>query len=497
MMEFSRRAVIAGGAAGLGVGLLSGGGHRARAATPPRVRSSAHSKEGKEMLGIYAGAVKTMMEWDQKWKGDPRSWQFQWYTHSLPGADKLGPDVARQQAINEVYGAGATVPHAILAGEMWATCQPHYSTRNDDFLPWHRMYVWYFEAIIASVSGEPAFALPYWDYTNPDAQTLPEEFRRPSSVDPKFGALFRETRNSWVNLGQSITTGGTVKHPPAALNLNSMNEPDYSGNYGFCKLLESGLHGSVHDFTGNETGMGAVTTAAGDPIFWLHHCNVDRVWAGWNKAGGQNPSDPAWEARTYVFVNGEGDRVTPRIGDVLDIASLGYAYDVLPVPPKPQSLVAGTPRRLTGITLATASLATTSLNDTRIIVNLDRPADSKNTSFMERLKDMGSGVKLYVSFRGLSVHGATDANIDVYLNKRYDTGTDDAHFVDNVGFFGTEGHGHAGHEGMAEQEASFEVTELMATLAQLGLNEEPTLVLVPSGTDTGDPRIESVDLVAR
>lgn len=41
----------------------------------------------------------------------------------------------------------------------------------------------------------------------------------------------------------------------------------------------NGVHGSVHVRTGGD--MGSVPTASYDPIFYLHHANVDRLWAQW------------------------------------------------------------------------------------------------------------------------------------------------------------------------------------------------------------------------
>lgn len=38
----------------------------------------------------------------------------------------------------------------------------------------------------------------------------------------------------------------------------------------------------VHVWVGGE--MGAPSSAANDPVFWLHHCNVDRLWDVWQQA---------------------------------------------------------------------------------------------------------------------------------------------------------------------------------------------------------------------
>lgn len=41
-------------------------------------------------------------------------------------------------------------------------------------------------------------------------------------------------------------------------------------------------HNQIHDLTGGPNGhMGSLDVSAFDPVFWLHHCNVDRLWAMW------------------------------------------------------------------------------------------------------------------------------------------------------------------------------------------------------------------------
>ncbi|KAG8819755.1 hypothetical protein FRC17_010343 [Serendipita sp. 399] len=44
--------------------------------------------------------------------------------------------------------------------------------------------------------------------------------------------------------------------------------------------LES-IHGTIHRWVGDDGHMSEADYAAFDPIFWLHHCNVDRLFALW------------------------------------------------------------------------------------------------------------------------------------------------------------------------------------------------------------------------
>ena len=60
------------------------------------------------------------------------------------------------------------------------------------------------------------------------------------------------------------------------------------------------VHGSIG---GN---MGGFNTAGQDPIFWLHHCNIDRLWEEWLAQGGGrvNPTaDATWMNTDFTFVD--------------------------------------------------------------------------------------------------------------------------------------------------------------------------------------------------
>ena len=73
--------------------------------------------------------------------------------------------------------------------------------------------------------------------------------------------------------------------------------------------------------------------AALDPIFWLHHGNIDRLWNNWLGLGGgrANPPDAAWRSQTFSFVDETGADVTLSVDEVLNAAAqLQYIYDDAP-----------------------------------------------------------------------------------------------------------------------------------------------------------------------
>ena len=230
------------------------------------VRHDASSPAGLEMLRIYADAVRAM---HQRSDGDPLSWVWQHYTHCVNGSTTKAAEITR------IFGSQPSARSA-LAGEMWNTCQSHAGQNANHFLPWHRMYVLFLENIIREVSQRPDFTLPYWNYTSSDPAlrgVVPREFRLPT--DPVYGILYRPDRIQLANRGQPIHKN----QPGDAMDITgAMAKASYStagGVQGFCRAIDSGIHGKIHVLVGNRYNMGNVPYAARDPLFWVHHSNID------------------------------------------------------------------------------------------------------------------------------------------------------------------------------------------------------------------------------
>lgn len=65
----------------------------------------------------------------------------------------------------------------------------------------------------------------------------------------------------------------------------------------------------------------ATAHSPSDPLFFLHHANVDRLWAEWEASS--HGSDPPNANDT---LKPRGKIISGRIGAVLDIAQVGYSY---------------------------------------------------------------------------------------------------------------------------------------------------------------------------
>lgn len=200
-----------------------------------------------------------------------------------------------------IHGKAPTPPNDPL----WRQCE--HGTIH--FLTWHRAYLLEFERILRNASGDPNFTLPYWDWSTFPA--LPPAFRNPTS--PLYDA------------SRSINNGALI---PSSIIVEDLLAATGSTQFGFfAGDLENSPHGSVHVQIGGN--MGFIARSANDPIFWLHHCNIDRVWDSWIAMGGgrANPTSPAFLGRTFNLAGADGSTVTHRAGDLLDSARLGYRYD--------------------------------------------------------------------------------------------------------------------------------------------------------------------------
>ncbi len=468
-------------------------------------RHDVTSAEGQAMLKIYAGAVGTMMATTQSNPGSPLSWLFQWYTHAIPNDRTKAAELAR------IY-PNASDPVRALANKMWNTCEAHRNpAREDFFFPWHRLFLIYFERIIRQVSGEPKFTLPYWNYTGPSPQNriLPVQFR--SSGDAAWKPLFRPDRNRDTNDGVPIDQISGA----SPIDIKAMKSIVYgqtTGDAGLCSNVDNNPHGSVHGDVGNQRGMGRVPWAANDPIFWLHHCNIDRLWASWIKAGGANPSSPGFKNEKFTFADSNGALVEGSVGSVLDLNDLDYDYDRYidrppGSPPFPSKLtvevfaIRAVARRVSGPVTLGASPTTVKLT-TQPAPELNFQGIKKDLSV--QLQSLKEDSVFYLRLNDVNASAPPDAGYDVYLDPsgEGELKRSESAYVGSLSFFDVAPHDEQ-HEA-AEPKGkgrnySFVVTDRVRELQKEGrLSREPNVTLVPTGapSEGSAPRIASVSLVS-
>lgn len=154
------------------------------------------------------------------------------------------------------------------------------------FLPWHRAYLYYFERVIKKFSGDPNFALPYWNWSVDNAIPLAfwsdPDLKHPMPSQNPRGYQPREVGPNSKMPQQAIAKNvvENILNISDFLSFGSGRSAAPRGNGGGTGQLEGTPHNTVHGQIGGD--MGAFLSPR-DPIFWMHHCNIDRLWAMWQQ----------------------------------------------------------------------------------------------------------------------------------------------------------------------------------------------------------------------
>ncbi len=211
--------------------------------------------------------------------------------------------------------------------------------RGPAFGPWHREFLRLFELDLQRVSGNPELTVPYWDWVNArDASVAGFPFttdlmggfgnsatgfvtsgpfsnpatwrmnvrlpRQNNTIDADLTLKRSRGVPAAADLPtldiarRSVGAGPPAQTWPTAYDAIPWHDPPPPGNIttaqllaSFRKFLERLLHDGVHPWIGQvwdrilpDGGhMSFPAVAVNDPVFWLHHCNVDRLWSIWQR----------------------------------------------------------------------------------------------------------------------------------------------------------------------------------------------------------------------
>ncbi len=345
-------------------------------------RYNVMSAGGRRALASYARGVAAMLKLPAS---DPRNWFRNAFTHLMD------------------------CPH----GNWW-------------FYVWHRGYLGYFEETIRSLSGDPTFAIPYWDWTMLpeipasmfDGLLTPRDMafepytgnlgRFTASVQPalkahwdkltpaqrdqlkvrgytEFDLLWNDVTGYSPktqfgisgNMAYAITCGArylTRDNPKLdkktaydvspfivrsgllprdfysadnKLSFTSSKTPSHNtqpDQTTAFSILEGFPHNKVHNYIGGVGPLdpgpyGNMTNFLSpvDPIFFLHHSNMDRLWDVWTRKQqalklpwlptGQDLDTLSKELFLF-YINAKGQPVgESKAGDYLNMDRFGYDYE--------------------------------------------------------------------------------------------------------------------------------------------------------------------------
>ncbi len=227
-----------------------------------------------------------------------------------------------------------SVPAPIRA--LWNQCHSDESL----FFLWHRAYVAAMERLMQDAIDDPDFRLPYWNwYADP---SLPEAFRNEylDAQHTKKNPLYMPNRNDGINAGNPVWS---------AVVRTNFDNADFAS---FQDQLNFGEHGTIHIGVGKADNMANILFAARDPIFFLHHVNIDRLLPVWLKIDPNThrvpTSFPAWNPAVYRFPVPGGGVATPTIQDLAlgSIEAMGYNYDNTDRPEVPAPVLPARPENL-------------------------------------------------------------------------------------------------------------------------------------------------------
>lgn len=263
---------------------------------------------------------------------------------------------------------------AVLPFEPYDANYRNGAHRGPAFLPWHREFLHQLETELRAI--DPSVSLPYWNWTEDTAEPAAspvwsEDLMGADGVETDewrvAGGPFAHANGHWPvpdysaeglpgpglkrSFGQFMDSLPTPADLQLALREGFYDTPPYSPSpftIGFRNRIEgfvtqrgdsrvttagSQLHNRVHVWVG---GNMLLMTSPDDPVFFLHHCFIDKVWADWQEV--QKTNNPDGGPHYAPLQGGPAghnidDDIRPgshTIRQVLDITALGYTYEQPP-----------------------------------------------------------------------------------------------------------------------------------------------------------------------
>ncbi|GAA0663358.1 tyrosinase family protein [Rheinheimera tangshanensis] len=389
--------------------------------------------------------------------------------YRMPGClevlDKATCDAYYQHMSN------STVPNDGFTDNVWGTCQHG----NLNFLPWHRMFLYFYEKTLRKHVGDPNFSLPYWDYfqeRSPDGKglALPQLVRGQAA-----GSLYDQFRTPGLNDNK------TAIDPDSASAAQAFSFTDFTH---FSNQLQGQPHGAMHCAVGTgcaTPNMGFVPIAGLDPVFYMHHANIDRLWQCWlNKKAAGKTIDLAWAKAnlgmpeswyqtSYSFADENGNQATMTIADVFTPGKIPVRYsnetacDIQKV--APQQLAKAQPEKTLIQFKAHAPVSSNKTVDlrgttTKVALDPQVPAQLQASDKIELLSQ--STGDTYLVLQDVKMVGAPATTYKIYLSTEQQP--EQKLYVATINYFGVTDHAHAGHAMGDMGDLVYKVTDLAQQL---------------------------------
>jgi tyrosinase len=278
--------------------------------------------------------------------------------------------------------------------------------------------------------------------------------------------------------------------------------------------LEFSPHNNVHNDISGDMASGE---SPRDPVFWLHHSNLDRLWKRWLALGNAraNPTtDNVWMTHIFTFFDENGTQVNLTGAQVLNtVSQLGYRYDDDPFVlwPLVKVKLAMAPQRRFQEPEVLAEVRElvrlgTSRVDTRVALT-----DRSRAALAASVADT-SGDRLVLQLKDIHYDAPVGLSYLLFLDLPADAKQPDhthPSFIGTLGFFGGSEHGDRAEKTAAGLTQEYDVTRVMRRLGagrDLVVTAVPSLPVVPADRKdlqalrarlkpSGDPRFGEITLL--
>jgi len=198
-----------------------------------------------------------------------------------------------------IYDQFVAIHEGVTTLEEKSTGDPMYDGAhgNAAFFPWHREFLIRFEKALNATNPNTEITIPYWKWDSGDSvdttRIFVDDFIGPAGTGNKLVGEITTgyfTKTKW-KVHDSLHGGipGTVLRRRTSLDPNSTEWPTLPrfvanhDKYTDLRIAFEKDHGEVHGWVGYNNGSMWAMTSPNDPIFYLHHTNIDRVWAKWQE----------------------------------------------------------------------------------------------------------------------------------------------------------------------------------------------------------------------
>jgi len=215
-----------------------------------------------------------------------------------------------KSAIESLIQSGFYTPHVNvhenMTHRMHSMAGPIGTQR---FLPWHRVYLARLEEALRQIDDR--IFIPYWKWV--DDRDIPDWLSNftPTGITQRNGTSITITRAPGT-LATNLPTRANMESVIARNDWTSFTSGIEAGH----DPLTLGAHNLVHVWVGGT--MSSIPTAPADPLFWLHHAEIDRQWHIWQQ---NNSGTPILSGANAIL-----DPWPEDAANILDINDLRYTY---------------------------------------------------------------------------------------------------------------------------------------------------------------------------